>query len=238
MPANKDFKRVVRTRMQKTGESYTAARANLLKSITVHVPRPPAPKAVALLVPPTVSPDDYAKVAGMSDAAVKAKTGCTWAGWVKALDRAQAYEWSHRDIATYAREKFKTPSWWTQTIAVGYERIKGLRERGQMRDGGYRANKSRTFAVPLKRLYAAFGDSRVRGRWLTGVEPSVRSASRDKYMRLAWPDRTTVLLTFTSKGRSKAQVQAEHGNFTSKDQAVRAKEYWGERFDALGAALT
>ena len=31
MPTNKDFKRVVRARMTKTGESYTAARAQLLK---------------------------------------------------------------------------------------------------------------------------------------------------------------------------------------------------------------
>jgi hypothetical protein len=36
MTTNKDFKRLVRGRMQKTGESYTAARANLLK----HSPTP------------------------------------------------------------------------------------------------------------------------------------------------------------------------------------------------------
>jgi len=38
MPTNKDFKRLVRARMQKTGEAYTAARAQLLS-------RPPAPTA-------------------------------------------------------------------------------------------------------------------------------------------------------------------------------------------------
>ena len=31
MPVNKDFKRLVRARMRKTGESYTAARARLLQ---------------------------------------------------------------------------------------------------------------------------------------------------------------------------------------------------------------
>src|SRR2546422_3956023 len=31
MPTNKDFKRLVRARMQKTGEAYTAARAHLLQ---------------------------------------------------------------------------------------------------------------------------------------------------------------------------------------------------------------
>lgn len=31
MPKQKDLKRVIRSRMQKTGESYTAARAQLLR---------------------------------------------------------------------------------------------------------------------------------------------------------------------------------------------------------------
>ena len=51
-------------------------------------------------------------------------------------------------------EKYKVPGWWAQTVTVGYERIKGLRAVGQRRDGTFEANKSRTFAVPLARLYA------------------------------------------------------------------------------------
>ena len=35
MPANKDFKRLVRTQMQKTGEADTAARGHLLESKTL-----------------------------------------------------------------------------------------------------------------------------------------------------------------------------------------------------------
>jgi hypothetical protein len=54
------------------------------------------------------------------------------------------------------REKYKIPGWWSQTVAVGYERIKGLRAIGQRMDGSFEASKSRTFAVPLARLYGAF----------------------------------------------------------------------------------
>ena len=75
MPANKDFKRLVRGRMQKTGESYTAARAQLLKQ---------KPRRSPTAVPPAAA--DYAKLAGRSDAILKARTGCTWERWVKALD--------------------------------------------------------------------------------------------------------------------------------------------------------
>ena len=91
MPTNKDFKRLVRARMRKTGEAYTTARAQLLNK--KHAPAPaPAPATLATAA-------DYATLAGRSDAAVKAQTGCTWERWVKALDRVAAHTWPHRRIA-------------------------------------------------------------------------------------------------------------------------------------------
>jgi hypothetical protein len=65
MPTDKDFKRMVRGRMQKTGESYTTARAHLRKQ------KPTA------TVAPRSAPADYAKLAGRSDAILKEKTSCT-----------------------------------------------------------------------------------------------------------------------------------------------------------------
>src|SRR5436190_18036305 len=158
MPANKDFKRLVRTRMRKTGESYTTARMQLLNR-TQSTQSITHPKLVAP-APAALAPTEYAKVAGMSDAAVKAKTGCTWERWVAALDYHGANAWSHLGIADFIHEKYKVPGWWTQMVAVGYERITGLRDRGQGRDGNYEATKSKVFAVPLGRLYRAFADKR------------------------------------------------------------------------------
>src|ERR1043165_425387 len=83
MPTNKDFKRVVRARMRKTGESYTAARAQLLRSTPSRAPAAPA----------AVTPANYALAAGISDAALKKATGCSWERWVKALDHDEAYAW-------------------------------------------------------------------------------------------------------------------------------------------------
>ena len=212
MPSNKDFKRLVRGRMQKTGEAYTTARVHLLKQ------KPAAAVAPA----PAPAPADYAKLAGTSDAAIKAKTGCTWERWVKALDRAHAHTWPHRDIAAYVHEKYKLPGWWAQTVTVGYERIKGLRAIGQRRDGSFDATKSKTFAVPLARLYRAFNDARTRARWLPGVDLTVRTATRDKSMRITWPDRTSVEVGFASRGAAKSQVQLQHGRFADQAAATRA----------------
>ena len=221
MPTDKDLKRLVRSRMTKTGEAYTTARARLL---TKKQPaRPPAP--------------DYAKLAGTSDATIQAKTGCTWERWVRALDRVEAHEWPHREIAAYVREKYKVPSWWTQAVTVGYERIKGLRAVGQRRAGGYEASKSKVFAVPVGRLYRAFHDARTRRRWLDGVKLTVRTATPDKSMRITWPDGTSVEVYFVGKGPAKSQVAVQHGKLTDKESAERIKAYWSERLGALEVIL-
>ena len=125
MTVNKDFKRLVRARMRKTGEAYTAARAQLLQKTT------PAKKSAAPAKP------DYAKLAGMSDAKIEAQTGCTWEKWVKSLDHNGAREMTHAQIAELCAKKYKAPSWWSQMVAVGYERIRGLRTRGQQRNGTF-----------------------------------------------------------------------------------------------------
>jgi hypothetical protein len=166
MLTDKDFKRLVRGRMQKTGESYTAARAQLRKQ------KPTTAAAPA--------PREYARLAGKSDAIIKEKTGCSWERWVKVLDHAKAHTWPHREIAKHVVEKYEIPGWWAQTVTVGYERIKGLRAVGQRRDGSFEANKSKTFAVPLARLYRAFHDARSRSRWLPGVDLTVRTATAGK----------------------------------------------------------
>jgi hypothetical protein len=222
MPANKDFKRLVRGRMRKTGEAYTTARANLLKQ------KPTA----------RVTPHDYARLAGKSDTILKEKTGCDWDRWVKALDRVRAYTWPHRDIAKYVSEKYRIPGWWAQTVTVGYERIKGLRAVGQRRDGSYEANKSKTLAVPLGRLYEAFSNSRLRRRWLPGVALTIRTAAREKSMRVTWPDHTSVVIGFVRKGSAKSQVALQHGKLPDRASATRMKQYWTERLDALEQTLT
>jgi hypothetical protein len=223
MPTNKDFKRLVRGRMQKTGESYTTARAHLRK-------QKPAAAAPA---PAT----DYAKLGGKSDATLKANTGCNWERWVKALDYAKAYAWPHREIAKYVQEKYRVPGWWAQTVTVGYERIKGLRAIGQRWYGSFETNKSKTFAVPIGRLYSAWSDARSRALWLPAVALTVRTATRNKSMRITWPDRTLVVVGFTRRGPTKSQVALQHGKLPDQPTATRLKAYWTERLAELAAIL-
>ena len=225
MPTDKDFKRLVRGRMQKTGESYTAARAHLRN------------KKPAAVVSPSIAPAEYAKLAGRSDAIMKERTGCTWERWVKALDREKAYTWPHRDIATHVREKYKIPGWWAQSVTVGYERIKGLRAVGQRRDGLFEAGKSKTFPVPLAQVHEALSDARIRRRWLPDVDLTIRTATREKSMRITWPDGSSVVLDFTSRGDAKSQVALVHTKLPDRAAVTRMKQYWLERLAVLGEVL-
>lgn len=215
MPKQKDLKRLIRSRMEKTGEAYTAARAQLLNKN---------------------KQPDYAAVAGMSDASVQAKSGKSWAEWVRLLDAAGATEKPHRDIvALLSAEGLE--SWWAQMVTVGYERVRGLRERGQRREGTYEANKSRTFAVPVERLFEAFTNARLRKKWLD-VKVTVRSATPHKYVRMIWDDGTPVQVGFLSKGDAKSSVAIQHEKLPDKAAAAAIKTKWSGCFDRLHDLLS
>jgi len=229
MPTHKDLKRLVRRRMQKTGESYTAARAQLTKHRSKNNGSRPKPSRAAA--------PDYAKLAGMSEAALEAATGRTWERWVKALDSVNAQEWPHRKIADYVYEKFKISGWWAQSVTVGYERIRGLREIGQRRGGTYEASKSRTFGVPVAVLFNAFAEPRTRARWLKDVKLTVRKATPNKSVRITWDDDTSVEVFLMAKGTGKSSASVQHRKLPTRESVNRMKAFWSDRLDTLGELL-
>lgn len=219
MPEQKDLKRLVRARMEKTGESYSASRAQIVKQ---KLP----------------SDERLAELAGMANDKVQARTGRTWKQWVRELDRIGALSMEHRDIARRVHDDYGVPGWWSQTVTVGYERIRGLREKGQRRDTGtFDANKSRTFAVPVARLYRAFAHKPTRERWLPDVAFVVRTKIANKSMRVTWTDGTSVHLYFTATSSKKTQLAIQHTGLPDRKEVAARKEYWKERLDALRAVL-
>ncbi len=218
MPKNKDLKRLVRARMEKTGESYTAARSHLLA------------KSLPL-------PDDYAKIAGMSDEAVLRASGKTWREWTTVLDRADAACLEHREIAELVHSRFPVSDWWAQMITVAYERFRGLRDVGQRRGGGYDVNKSKTIAVPVAHLWDAFHDPVRRSRWLPGVELTVRTATKPKSIRMRLPDETPINAYFTAKGEGKSSVSLQVLGLPDRETADRARALWQERLESLKECL-
>jgi hypothetical protein len=219
MTEHKSFKRLVRARMAKTGESYTAARARLLRA-------DPSNGAGA----PTLK---------TSDEKIRARTGRGWEEWFATLDEWGAADRSHRDIARWLAEQMGIHplAWNAQAITASYELTRGLREVGEKADG-FAITASRTVAVPVDRLYEAVVSEAGRTAWLPDGRLSERTVTRPKSARFDWADGPTrVHVTFLPRGESRSTVALEHRRLGDAGEADRMKTYWRERLSVLKGAL-
>jgi uncharacterized protein YndB with AHSA1/START domain len=215
MTTQKSFKRLVRSRMEKTGESYTAARA-------------------VLLDPPEKGPDR--SLLATSDETIRERTGRGWEEWFDLLDEAGAADKTHRENARWLAEfqGLDPLAWNVQAVVGSYEKVRGLRVPGERADGTFSVSVSKTVAAPVERLYDAWVDAGVRSRWLPDAQLSERTATRPKSARFDWADGATrVHVTFTAKGDGKAHLALSHERLADADEADRTKAYWRERVSAL-----
>jgi hypothetical protein len=217
MTTQKSFKRLVRARMEKTGESYTAARASLLAA--------GEPKTTE---GPTLT---------MSDDAIRRRTGRGWEEWFDLLDEWGATDRSHTDAARWLVEEQGSGGWNAQSIVVSYERARGLRAVGEHADG-FTVTASKTVAVPVDRLYEAFVDERLRRRWLPESELRERTATKPKGARFDWgDDGTRVVVGFEAKGEDKSTASLAHEKLPDAEEAERMKAFWRERVGMLKEVL-
>lgn len=176
------------------------------------------------------------KLGGIGSDAVRARTGKGWKEWLALLDKAGAKKWPHREIADYMHKKQGVPGWWAQMVTVGYEQARGLREKHQ-KPGGFEISGSKTVAVPIGKLYAAWEDKKARDRWL-GAALTIRKATRNKSMRITWADnKSSVSVNFYPKGTGKSQVSVQHGKLPDAKAGARYKSYWAGRLDRLKTHL-
>jgi len=62
---------------------------------------------------------------------------------VRDLGRSRRQYLPHKESAAILHEKHAVPGWWAQSITVGYEQARGLRQVNQQASG-FTANVSRT----------------------------------------------------------------------------------------------
>ena len=219
MTQHKTFKRRVRARMAKTGESYTAARRMLIA-------RGDRPEPVAADFRPPISEERLV-----------AATGRGWQDWFALLDEWNAKEQSHTEIARRLTSVHEVAGWYAQSITVGYERARGLRAVGQ-HASGWSITATRTIAVPVERLYEAFTDTAARERWLPGAELSVRTATAPKSARYDWEDGSTrVIVGFEALADGRSRIALAHERLPDADAADAMKQYWRDALTALKATL-
>lgn len=156
-------------------------------------------------------------------------TGRNWDEWLELLDQAGAIKRTHTEIARWLTQEQGVPGWWAQSITVGYERARGLREPGQRADG-WSVTASKTIEVPVETLFQAFEKESVREKWLPEADLHLRTATAPVSARYDWGDGSTRLIVgFESLGRDKSRVALEHEKLPDGEVAERMKSWWRER---------
>ena len=231
MPTQKIFKQRVRTRMSKTGESYTAARRQLLQKTDEAVPAAHAEPA-----PPEVTPakDDLLMT---SDAAMRRATGKGHEEWFAIVDAWGGTSHNHTEIATWLRDTQGVAGWWSQNITVNYERARGMRDPHQQRDG-YTISVTRTVAAEPDAVLAAFTSAPIRRRWLADSPIRQRPTRAALTARFDWPDPVSrVVVNVVPKAGGKALVAVGHEQIPDAETAERLKGSWRAWLGELKSVL-
>jgi hypothetical protein len=226
MTKQKSLKTSVRERMAKTGERYTAARAQVLRGTNGGESAAARSGAVADLR------------GRLGEEGVVEATGHSWEHWFSVLDAWDGTTRSHRDIARHLIDVHGVPGWWAQSVTGAYEQARGRRAPGQRADGSYSATASKTVAVHIETLFDAIVDDEIRARWLPEGLVSVRTSSRPKSARFNWTDGSTrVVFGFGDKGEEKSTVALEHERLSNPEERDQMKDFWRERLADLKRLL-
>jgi hypothetical protein len=173
---------------------------------------------------------------GISDEAVRKRTGRGWDEWFALLDEAGAKKMQHKEIALLLRGKLGAGDWWSQMVTVEYERARGLRELYQGA-GGYRVSVGKTLDVPVDALYEAWSKAIRRARWLGKEELQIRKATAPKSMRITWADGTNLEVNFYAKGAAKSQVSVQHSKLNGKKDVEQRRKFWKDALERLQSRL-
>jgi hypothetical protein len=224
MTKQKSFKERIRARMDKTGESYATARRQLIEKSEAEARKRRTPQTISRV--------------RRNEEAVRENTGRSWDQWFRLLDKWGAKDKKHPETVRLLREEHEVDGWWAQSITVAYEQERGLRVPGQKLDGTYSITASKTIDVPVKKLFDAFNDKRVRNRWLGNYELSVRTVRPGKSITADWENGSTRLtISFDPKSKVKSQVALAHEKIAEAPQADELKAFWRERMIELKSML-
>jgi hypothetical protein len=237
MTEARKLKQAIRARARKTGERYTTARQQILNARRKRTaaPSPSAPAA------PTRPP--AASRSGLSDKAVRDKTGHGFDHWFAVLDSFGAAR-GHTAMARHLAQDHGVPGWHAQGITVAYERARGLRAMNQA-STGFQVSVSKMVAAPLDAVLEALRGP-ARRKWLAGADPALRraldaglaagakgvvSGPKRSRVRYKW-DGTNVELVMEPR-RTGTSVVASNTRLSDAAQVAERRAQWRVALDAL-----
>jgi hypothetical protein len=171
-----------------------------------------------------------------SDASLLESTGSDWKKWCIVLDKQGARDLSHTELARMVNTLHSAGSWWSQTIAVGYERLSGKRQLYGQADGTFTASVSKTLSAEPASVYAMMTDDKKRMQW--APDPcTLRSATPHKSVRLESSDGMRVTALLQLKPKDKTLVALEIAKLPAFETVALVKEKWRGALEKLAATL-
>jgi hypothetical protein len=234
MTTDKARKRAVRTRMQKTGERYAAARQHVTAVADAAPPDAiePAPPASTVLPPRVADP-------GMAEEGIRKGTGLGWDDWFRELDAWGATSRTHTEIARHVATSYDITGWWAQTVTVGYERARGMRAKHET-TRGVEVSVSKTVAAPPAVVWTAVADPASLAGWAgpEPVEARARGSKDGVRVRYDVPgDRTRFGIFLEPKGETRTVVTVVHVRLSGPDAVAERRAAWRERLGRLAASV-
>ena len=242
------LKTVIRARAVKTGESYTAARRQVLAAKPRAVVAPPGPKTQ----PPKQSEisvpvrDPRVPRGELSDRTTRKSTGHGLEHWFAVLDEfGKAH--GHTKAAEYLYSEHKIQGWHAQMITVTWERRRGLRQENQSCTGTFQVSVSRALAVPVRWIVDFFNDAKARKRWLTAATPALRKALEDAFangksmepkkpdyarLRYKWLSSVVEFRVYGKPG-DKSSIVADSSDLPDADAVSVRREAFSQALDRL-----
>ena len=173
----------------------------------------------------------------ISEEKVKVATGRGWMGWFIIMNRANANAMPHKEIAQLLHDK-GCPGWWSQMIAVEYERARGGRKKNEREGGTFSVNVTKVIPVGLSKLFAAATSEKTRKDWFPVGAFEETSKTREKYWRGKWKKDLKLEFGFYAKGEGKAQIALEINKLLSEAEVEKERAAWKKAMEKLSGMIS
>ena len=241
------LKSAIRSRAAKTGESYTAARRQVLAARPAVAPVRPEPVSKPLVEGIAATARDPRVPRGeLSDRTARKSTGHGLDHWFEVLDRFGRKN-GHTKAADYLYAEHKVQAWHAQMITVTWERARGLRQENQSCTGTFQVSVSRAIAAPVEWIVEFINDAGTRAAWLKAAPPALRKALDDAFtggksmeikkagyarMRYKWLS-SIVELRVTGKPGGKSSLVADSSDLPDASAVALRREAFSQALDRL-----
>lgn len=248
MTLQKKLKKTIRARSQKTGESYTAARRQVLQARDKKTPAVQLdPETIPVVSAPAPSKSPFK--GGVTEESSRQKTGHGLDHWFAILDAFGAMDKGHTATAAFLYNEHGVPGWYAQGITLAFERARGLRVPNQTCDGTFQVSVSKTVPASVAEVVKVLKSADRRALWLqgaddalvnaldaafTGAKPREVKTKGDGYawLRYRW-DESTVTIYINGKPNGRTSVVADNIDLAGTEQVEQRRAQWRVALEGL-----